>query len=189
MNPSKTTTNQIILYGILFLFFFQLISDFVEAIYAFGLMGTGIPAEIVCVLFLLSPLVLLLPRRGISSRATILLGEAMLVSRIVAVMLDTRGKMIVSGIGVGCFMLFLPALLWNQDDQDESGGVALGSGLIVGLALSILFRALNSGTDISTSWFQAIGWVFGCSTFSGQGNHPRPANASLFSKQPACAWA
>jgi endonuclease/exonuclease/phosphatase family metal-dependent hydrolase len=83
----------------------------------------------------------------------------MLVSRIVAVMLDTRGKMIVSGIGVGCFMLFLPALLWNQDEE-ESGGAALGSGLVVGLALSILFRALNSGTDISTySWFQAIGWA------------------------------
>ena len=155
--PTKNRS-QIILYSILFLFFFQLISDFVEAIYAFGLMGTGIPAEIVCVLFLLSPLVLLLPRRGISSRAMVLLGEAVLVSRIVAVVLDTRGKMIVSGIGVGCFMLFFPALLWNQD-EDESGEVALGSGLIVGLALSILFRALNSGTDISTSWFQAIGWV------------------------------
>ena len=48
------------LHGLLFLIFFQLLSDFVEAIYAFGLMGTGIPAEIAFVLFFFSPLILLI---------------------------------------------------------------------------------------------------------------------------------
>jgi endonuclease/exonuclease/phosphatase family metal-dependent hydrolase len=164
MDSSKPARNQhhseTILYSILFLFFFQLISDFVEAIYAFGLLGTSLPAEIVCVLFLFSPIVLLLLRKGITGKPLVLIGEVMLVSRVVEVMLDTRGKMIVAGVGVGCFMVFFPALLWNQHDKDESNGLALGTGLTVALSLSILFRALNSGTDISThSWFQFIGWV------------------------------
>ena len=115
MKPSKLTGNQrfseVTLYSILFLLFFQLISDFVEAIYAFGLMGTSLPVETVFVLVLFSPVVLLLLRKGISGKPLILIGEVMLVSRVVEVMLDTRDKMIVAGIGVGCFVL-KPSLLF-----------------------------------------------------------------------------
>ena len=165
MNSNKWIEKQhyaeTMLYSILFLFFFQLISDFVEAIYAFGLLGTSLPVETVCVLFLLSPAVLLLLRKGITGKPLVFIGEAMLVSRVVEVMLDTRGKMIVAGIGVGCFMVFFPSLLRHlNDDEVGSSGLTLGTGLIGGLALSILFRALNSGTDISTyNWFQSIGWA------------------------------
>jgi endonuclease/exonuclease/phosphatase family metal-dependent hydrolase len=150
-----------VLYGILFLFFFQLMSDFVEAIYVFGLLGSGLPVETVCVLFLLSPVVLIPLRGGFSGKRLIFIGEAVLVSRVIEAMLDTRGKMIVAGIGVGCFMLFFPSLLrYLHNDRDEFDGLTLGSGLTVGLALSILFRALCSGTDISThGWYQSIGWV------------------------------
>jgi endonuclease/exonuclease/phosphatase family metal-dependent hydrolase len=165
MNLLRLTRNrpcsEITLYSILFLFFFQLISDFIEAIYAFGLLGTSLPAETVCVLFLFSPIILLLLRKGIAGKPLILIGEAVLVSRVVEVMLDTRGRMIVAGIGVGCFMLFFPALFRNQTtDKGESVGLFLGAGLTVGLSLSILFRALGSGIDVSTyNWSQSIGWL------------------------------
>jgi len=157
----KQNLAEIVLYGIIFLFFFQLISDFVEAIYAFGLLGTSLPIEIVSVLLLFSPVVLLWLPKGLSGWPLILVGELMLVSRVVEVMLDTRGKMLVAGLGVACFLILFPSLLWNRDDQEgESSGLILGLGLTVGLSLSILFRVLGSGSDISTyGWFQAIGWL------------------------------
>ncbi len=71
------------LFGILFLFFFQLITDFVEAVYAFGLMGTGIPPEIAFVLFLFAPVLLLFPRRGMRGRALVVLAGVVLVARVV----------------------------------------------------------------------------------------------------------
>jgi hypothetical protein len=38
--------------------------------------------------------------------------------------------------------------------------LTLGIGLTIGLSLSVLFKALNSGSDLSTySWFQVIGWI------------------------------
>lgn len=149
------------LYGILFLFFFQLLSDFVEAIYAFGLLGTSLPVEIVYVLLLFSPLVLLLFRRGLSGWPLVLAGELILASRVVEVMLDTRGKMIVAGLGVACLLILFPFILWNKgNERAESSGQTLGIGLVIGLSLSILFRVLGSGLDVSTyGWFQIIGWV------------------------------
>ena len=46
----------IALYGLLSLFFLQLLSEFIEAVYAFGLLNTNIPPELVAVLLLFSPL-------------------------------------------------------------------------------------------------------------------------------------
>jgi len=158
MRLLREQNRKIALYGILFLLFFQLLSDFVEAIYAFGLMGTSLPVEIVYVLLLFSPLVLLLFRRGLSGWPLVIVGELMLASRVVEVMLDTRGRMMVGGLGVACFLILLPSLLGNQ--SDEKSDSALGVGLTVGLSLSILFRVLGSGLDVSTyGRFQFIGWV------------------------------
>ncbi|MCK5315080.1 MAG: endonuclease/exonuclease/phosphatase family protein, partial [Anaerolineales bacterium] len=151
----------VILYAILFLFFFQLIADFVEAIYAFGLLGTGIPPEIVCVLFFFSPLILLFFPKGLPGWSFLLVTELMVVSRLIEVFLDTRSRMLVAGLGVSCFMLLLPATFWYLGRKNnESSGLVLGSGLTIGLALSILFRTMGSGTDISTiNWYQVIGWI------------------------------
>ncbi len=149
------------LYSLLLLFFFQLISDFVESIYAFGLLGTSIPIEIVSVLLLFSPLVLLLLPTGISGWPLVLMGELMLVCRVLEPLLDTRGKMLVAGLGVAFFLVVFPSLLWHRQRREaESSGLILGLGLTIGLALSILFRTLGSGRDITTyGWSQAIGWI------------------------------
>ena len=158
MSLLREQNRKVVLYGVLFLFFFQLLADFVEAIYAFGLMGTSLPVEIVYVLLLFSPLALLLFRRSLSGWPLVIVGELMIASRVVEVMLDTRGKMIVAGLGVAFFLVLFPSLLGNQ--EEKSSGSVIGTGLTVGLSLSILFRVLGSGLDLSThSWFQLIGWV------------------------------
>lgn len=169
----------ILLHAILFLFFFQLLADFIESIYAFGLLGTSIPPEIVSVLFLFSPLLLLSRRKGLSKRALILVGLVTLFARLVEPLLDTRAKMLISGVGVGAFLIFFPSLLGRiparrpivREHESEtvqreiwSFSTSLGVGLTLGWALSILLRVLGSGMDISTQgWSQAIGWLLGLS--------------------------
>jgi endonuclease/exonuclease/phosphatase family metal-dependent hydrolase len=152
---------QVILLGILLLFFIQLITDFVEAVYAFGLLGTGLPNEMASVLLLFSPLLLLLIPNRFSGWILVFVGEAMLVCRVAESLLDTRGRMLIAGLGAASFLVLLPLLLIKRDEEwQNAGGLSLAVGLTLGLSLSILFRALYSGNDISTAgWFQAIGWV------------------------------
>ena len=151
----------IVLFSILFLFFFQLLTDFVESIYAFGLMGTGIPMEIVAVLLFFSPAVLLLRKKGISGWSFIFLGELVILTRVLEVVQDTRFRMLVSGLGVACFLIFLPSLLWNlgRDKRNPDGWVQY-AGLSAAVFLAILLRAVNSGIDLSTeTQFAYTGWI------------------------------
>lgn len=151
----------IALYSILFLFFFHLVTDFIEAIYAFGLLGTSLPTEMVTVLLLFSPLVLLLFRNGLSGWPLVAVGELMLLCRVVEPLLDTRGRMLVAGLGTACFLILFPALFSRREgDRTKPAGMLLGIGLTLGLCLSILLRALGSGIDVSTyGWAQAVGWI------------------------------
>ncbi len=160
-NQTRELAIEIALYGLLLLFFFQLLTDFVEAIYAFGLLGTNIPLEIVAVLLFFSPLVLIFQRGNFSGWSLVVLGELVILSRALEVLADTRGKMLVSGLGVACFLIFLPALLRNLGQRNRKySGFAFGGGLTMALSLSILLRASYSGLDLSTSspW-RWIGWL------------------------------
>jgi endonuclease/exonuclease/phosphatase family metal-dependent hydrolase len=158
---SANKVSRIALYSILFLFFFQLIADFIEAVYAFGLLSGGLPPEMVSVLFLFSPAILVFLRKGLSGWPLVLVGELMLVCRVVEPLLDTRGRMLVAGLGVACFLILLPMLITRRQGATvPTRGLTLGMGLTLGLSLSVVFRALHSGNDLSTyGWFQAIGWV------------------------------
>jgi endonuclease/exonuclease/phosphatase family metal-dependent hydrolase len=157
---SNEDLRQAALFTVIFLFFFQLVADFVEAVYAFGLMGTGIPNEIVSVLLFFSPILLLIFGKPLASRGLVLLGEVVLICRLIEPMLDTRGKMLVSGIGVGNFLLFLPILLWKLGKAGRTqAAYPLGASLTLALALSVLLHLWNSGSDLSTlGMFQIIGW-------------------------------
>jgi endonuclease/exonuclease/phosphatase family metal-dependent hydrolase len=145
----------IALYGLLSLFFLQLLSEFVEAVYAFGLLNTSLPPELVAVLVLLSPLLLLLLPGGIPSGGLLILGELVVICRAVEVVMDTRGRMLVSGLGAGAFLLFFPALLLNLSKRrDPINSRLLTLGLVVGVSLSVALRAFGSGSDPSL----AAGW-------------------------------
>ncbi|MFX0014423.1 MAG: endonuclease/exonuclease/phosphatase family protein [Promethearchaeota archaeon] len=87
----------------------------------------------------------------------------MVVSRILEPLLSnyTQIRMIVAGLGVACFLIFLPLFLYRKYGyEEEQSAITIGLGLSIGLALSILFRTIGSSIDISTySWFQSIGWI------------------------------
>jgi endonuclease/exonuclease/phosphatase family metal-dependent hydrolase len=150
-----------LLFGILFLFFFQLLSDFIEAIYAFGLLGTDIPPELGFIILLFSPILLVFRRKPVLGKGLALIASVVLLTRIVEVLLDTRGRMVVSGIGVGAFLIFFPAVLgYLGRVKNNLRIITLGTGLILGVSLSILLKNIGSGVDISTfDWYQITGWV------------------------------
>ena len=165
--PTQSTKSSsfflpIVLLSILFLFFFQLLTDFVGAVYAFGLLQVEIPIESAFVLLLLSPVLLVLfPRRLSTRRALLALAGLVLICRVVEVLLDTRGQMIVAGIGTGAFLIFLPAFLAGQSRSAAgSHSLAIGLGVMFAVALSMLFRALNSTVDLSAYGVgQIIAWA------------------------------
>ncbi|MCJ7738012.1 MAG: hypothetical protein MUQ10_12000, partial [Anaerolineae bacterium] len=154
---------EIVVYTILFLFFFQLIREFVEAIYAFGLSGTSIPPEIVSIVLLFSPVVLVFwPReRGMKRRVFLALTFIILLSRVIAVLLDTRGRMLLTGVGVAAALIWFPALLWRSGQGDtQQAQRRLTIGLMMAVLLSILFRVLGSGLDLSSQGpFRPVGWL------------------------------
>src|SRR6266540_2816477 len=111
MRPTKTP--ETILFSILFLFFLQSLSDFIEAIYAFGLLVTAFTIEVASIVLLFTPLLLLLIRRPPSKSLLLGLSYVAILARLLEPMLSPSGKLVACGISVGAFMMFFPALLHN----------------------------------------------------------------------------
>jgi endonuclease/exonuclease/phosphatase family metal-dependent hydrolase len=162
-NVFRKYYSELVLVSLIFLFFLELISDFVEAVYALCLLTLSLNENVLSVLFLFSPLLLFFYRKEFPDRILVIVGELMIVCRVLEALLVsvTQARMIVAGIGVGCFLIYFPVFLQRKSKLDkEQSGLTLGLGLAIGLALSILFRILGSTIDISTySWFQMIGWI------------------------------
>lgn len=155
-------TAESLLFGLLFLFFFQLLTDFIAAVYAFGLMGLNIPPEIASVLLLFSPLLLVFARRPPGRGARALLGGGVIACRMVEALLPTRERMLVSGLGTALFLLLFAALLAGREEDGAPGETSLGLGLALGVGLAALLRAAGSGIDLaSLGMFKAISWLLG----------------------------
>jgi endonuclease/exonuclease/phosphatase family metal-dependent hydrolase len=153
--------SEIALIGIVFFFFFEQITKFIESIYLLNLIHTEVNENIAAILFLLTPLILLFFKKGLSKKAMIILGEIMIITRVLQPFFETQVKMILTGIGVGCFMVFFPVYLQKKWQEGvERSSISLGISLGFGVALSILFRTLGYSLDLTlTFWFQWIGWI------------------------------
>lgn len=151
----------IILAGLVILIFFQLLTDFVAGIYAFGLLGSGIPVEIAAVLLFLSPVVILIGGKALRGKALVVAGELALLCRVIEPLLDTRTRMLISGLGVAILLIFLVSLVWNKGaGLVNRSGLALPAGLALAVGLSIALRSLNSSVDLSLDGASLwVGWV------------------------------
>ena len=150
MKP-KAVAQTVFLWSVVFLFFFQLLTEFVEGIYLFGLLGSEIPPEIGLVGLFLIPFLISFFKESSSGTWIKLFASLGLAARCVEIFLPTRGRMIFSGLGLAGLLLFLPAVLSivrNKDDRNAFSQIA-GLGLGVAVAAHILFRALHSGSDLS----------------------------------------
>lgn len=162
MNRQSLTALRPLLFALLFLVFLQLLTEFVAAIYAFGLLGVSIPVEIAAVLLLFSPLLLFLLPRGLSPVWLRLLPLLVLVTRAALPLLSTRGRLLVAGLGVALFLFWFPAWLAAAARRKEASGLAWaqGAGLLLAAGVSTLLRALGAGLDASTSGGQAwLAWL------------------------------
>lgn len=128
--------------SIVSVFFFQLLTDFVAAVYAFGLLGTDIPPEIVAVVVFFVPVVWLLARRAPGRRGQLILLGVITVTSIVEVWLDTRGRLLIAGLGVGACLLWLPLWFFEHSHTTETGDYAdLGLHVCFGLAWTLAMKA------------------------------------------------
>lgn len=157
----KRDLGAVLVFSVLFLFFLQLITDFIAGIYAYGVLGTGIPIEIVAIVLFLSPFLLLLFNRGLGVTTLILLGELVLVCRVIEIWLPVRLQMIVAGLGTGLFLFLFPALLWHYGFRKGRGvGRLMATSLVLAVSASVLFRTLGSTMDLTNEgWFRAIAVV------------------------------
>ena len=154
--------SELILLSVLMLFFLQLVADFIETIYAIELLSLSLDENVLFVLFLLSPIILIFFRDSVDIRLLILLGGGTIIMRVLEPILTLYFKLITSGLGVGCFLLFLTLYFrFKQDSKEEHTSLFLGLGFLFANGFSILFRTLGSGSDITTyGGFQVIGWIF-----------------------------
>ncbi len=157
----KKIDSNVVLLSILFLFFLQLISDFLETIYALNLIEVELNENILALLFLLTPIILLFFKKGVPDKYIVVIGEILVISRILEVFFNGTVKMVITGIGSGVFLLFFPLYLQKLSiGNKEKYGIEFGLGLAIAVLLSIFFRVLGSSVDISIfSWFQSIGWI------------------------------
>ncbi len=141
--------------SLLFLVFFSLITGFIEATYTFGLLGTDIPPEVVYVLFLFSPFLLLLAPRSLDRRGfRVSMGGLAIAAWAISLPLDTRWRMLATGVGCGCFLLYLACLVRQSPRPAAERGAAPGFGAL----LSMLLRSLHAGNLLlDEGWSLVLG--------------------------------
>src|SRR5512140_3062192 len=144
----STRTGQIALLAILFLFFLQVLSDFIQSIYAFGLLVTAFTIQLAAVALLFTPLALLVARKPPSRRWIVVMAAVGMLGRLLEPLLDPGGRPVACGLSVGAFLLLFPSLLGHRLRRSILGW-ALGSGLALAVLLSILFRAAGSSLDVT----------------------------------------
>ena len=134
-------------FGVLFLFFFQLLNDFVEPIWAFWVEEGSISFEIIVLLLVFSPVVLIFLRSDPPAVLAFILAKVVLMSRVIEVLLDPRGSMFVSGLGVASFLLLFPLILWDlgrKQDKEAIAEMGIGLGIGLGALLVVPYARLRN---------------------------------------------
>jgi endonuclease/exonuclease/phosphatase family metal-dependent hydrolase len=164
-NLFKKLNSDLILLTVIFLFFFQSLGDLIESVYMLDLLNLELDEKAAGVFFLFTPLILLIFRKKVPNYFLEAVAIISIVSRLISPFLDSANRIITSGLGVGCFMLFLPLYYYqyvktHNTDEEGKFGLKLGIGLASAILFSITLRALNSTVDISIyGLFQIVGWI------------------------------
>ncbi len=160
----KKTFYPIFTYAILFLFFIQMAGTLVSSIYILDLLNTSLDAKVLGLLFFFSPVFLFAVRKQSPGWLPWLFFGILFVARGLTPILDTNGRMLVSGLGTGASLCLMPLLVTarSKGERFSADGIYATLGLILAVALSIMLRTMNSSIDYSMtpagSW---IGWGLG----------------------------
>jgi len=160
---NKSSFLKSLLPAIIFMTFFQMLTEFVEAIYLFGLLGTEIPTEIGLVILFFSPSLLFLAKKRLPAPLSLkILLTIALLSRGVEIFLPTRGRLIFSGIGFAAMLLFFTAFLSSRQliQKNVIKVKEVGAGLSLAIFALILTKAVNSGSDLTAvGMFRSISLI------------------------------
>jgi len=179
--------SELIFTSIMLLFFLQLFSDYVESTYILLLMTLSLNQNALALLFVFSPIIFLFFRRSIPDKLLIVAGGVMIACRVVEPLFDTVARMMLSGLGVGCFFILFPALLLAvKPDEENQRALTFGISLSLALAASVLLRTVNFTIDLSTYGLgQAIGWILAATGILMLGGFSRKAQGvSSLNPQP-----
>lgn len=153
----KNSCPLVIAFGIFFLFFIQMAGILIESIYILDLMNTSLDAKVLGLLFFFTPALLLPFRKKFPSWFVWALFGVLFISRGLTPYLNTLGRMVASGIGIGSALLLFPILF-----SSKQKGTSVSAGLALAVGLSVLLRTLNYSLDLSlTSQGGWIGWGLG----------------------------
>lgn len=168
MKPVREKRFFVILFiGLMSLLTLQLLSDFIEAIYADFLITESLNHSLVALVFLLTPLILVLFGQRLPPLLLLLFGEMIVIFRILEVSAGPAYKILFAGCGVGSFFVFLPGYLhFIKDSNRNTKGASFGLGFALAVFLWIAFKTVNASVDI-TAYGAHIwtGWVVNGLTF------------------------
>lgn len=141
--------------SLLILISFQLLSVFIESIYALCLLKLEVTNDIFALGFLLSPiLALVLPKQNDRIILVIFAG-LLVISRVAMNFFEVSGKLYVSGFGVGIFWLFvLPFFKWLA--KGKQGKLYTVTSLAFAVLWLVLFRNLGSSIDVTHHKFWGL---------------------------------
>ncbi|MHA1258883.1 MAG: hypothetical protein ACTSRO_04445, partial [Candidatus Heimdallarchaeaceae archaeon] len=153
--------SEIYLISVILFFFFEMLSDLVERVYAFALLNLEPDENVLGLLFLFSPFLLLFLKKRNKNLFLLVTGELLIFSRLIEPLVQKQGIYILAGISVASFFLFFPSYLFGNKNNERIG-INFSIGLAFAVALSIFFRSLNSSIDISLVGLgQIAGWFLG----------------------------
>ena len=166
--------------AIIFVFAFQVITDFVASIYALNLVAFSLgdgemlklylesPEEAEALimgrvvgntltgLLLLAPVLLLFFRKRFPSGLSSLAAVGLIGCRIAESLLPAGARLYVAGIGTACFLVLFPTYVQSRTWRE------LRSGLAVSWLLLIFFRSAGSGIDVTQVFpWQVVTWILG----------------------------
>jgi endonuclease/exonuclease/phosphatase family metal-dependent hydrolase len=160
----KKTYSFVIAFGIFFLFLIQLMGTLVESIYILDLMNTSLDEKALGLLFFFSPILLLPLRIKRTDRWVWVAFGILFLSRGLTPYLDTLGRMLASGIGMGAALILFIFLMTARSKEDASSrnGLWVSAGLALAIVLSVFLRTVNYSIDYSlTPSGDWLGWGLG----------------------------
>ncbi len=150
-----------LLFGLLLLFFIQILGTWVESIYRISLTRLGPGKELYGGLLLLLPFALFAVRKERERGFLWFAVVVFLAARVLCPYLGAPGRIVVAGVGVSMFLIIL-AYAFSMPCQRLKGD--MGQAVGVAVLLSVALRSWGSSVDISMEGTtEALGWVLALS--------------------------
>ena len=136
--------SELALLTILLFFSFQVLNSFIINVFAINFGGMGIGMYALLILFLLSPLLLLIFKKKLPTVGLYIAAGIVVIA-------------FITGVGVSAFFVFLPAYLVRKTrDEERSLGTIITQALGLAIGLTIALQVIGQSYDITTHGYGQI---------------------------------